>query len=313
MTKEQKEAKYKETKEFICVCCGKTVVATKFASQKTIKCAECKANGTEIDPEIVERALAKNPQNARKVQTSGGSTKECACINCGKMVTVTKFASAAKVLCPECKGEVRTGADAPRIKVDMSKLNRDKILPMEEYEVNDAVIANDRLRHVICPSCGHEYMKPLMVVDWSQFGMIIDYQCQNCYTRATISEQTHYRMKHYQPGKVFDYTGRQVKELGMSWIESSRLANSLCKLIEICEKNNIDYEGALDEESKQLPPYKWLNDRPVPTGFVIPQEDQYASTIQKAIDWIEVNNDQYEACMVLDELKKLLNMKGDNE
>lgn len=313
MTQEQKQAKYKETKEFVCVCCGKTVVATKFASQKTIKCQECKDSGAEIDPEIVEKALAKNPQRARKIAVTHGDTKDLPCINCGKMTTVTKFASAAKVLCPDCKGNgVQTGANAPRIRPDMSKLNRDKLLPIEEYEVNDAVIANGRLRRVVCPSCGHEYMKPLMIIDGSQFGMIIDYQCTICYTRATVSEQTHYRMKHYNPGTTFDYTGRQVKELGMKWIDSSRLANSVCRLIELCEENNIDYEKVLDEESKQLPPYRWLNDRPVPAGFVVPDEDVWAKTVKDAADFIEEHNDLPEACRILDELKNLL-QKGDNK
>ena len=45
---------YKDTKEFTCTGCGKKIILTKFASQKTCKCDECKANNVPINPQIVE-------------------------------------------------------------------------------------------------------------------------------------------------------------------------------------------------------------------------------------------------------------------
>ena len=39
---------YKDTKTFICTGCGKEIVLTKFASQKTCKCDECKKNNVPI-------------------------------------------------------------------------------------------------------------------------------------------------------------------------------------------------------------------------------------------------------------------------
>ena len=51
---------YKDTKEFTCTGCGKKIILTKFASQKTCKCDECKANNVPINPQIVEEALKNN-------------------------------------------------------------------------------------------------------------------------------------------------------------------------------------------------------------------------------------------------------------
>mgnify|MGYP006991665260 CR=1 FL=1 len=58
-------------------------------------------------------------------------------------------------------------------------------------------IANRRLREVECPACGYKYMKPLNVIDWSQFGLIVHYQCQECYLTMNISEQCKRQMKIY--------------------------------------------------------------------------------------------------------------------
>lgn len=279
---------YKDTKEFTCVGCGKKIILTKFASQKTCKCEDCKNNNVPINPDIVAEALKVNPPRERK-KSSGGDTKILPCIKCGKMVEVTKFASAAKVLCDECKGGT-TGSSGGRIKVDKSKLGDVKIAPLEEYDMSTGVIANERLRKVSCPACGHNYMKPLMVVDWSQFGLIIDYQCQMCYCKVTISEQCHQPMRIYNPGKRFDYTGRQIRELGMSWAESSRLGNALKILIDVCDAHNINIDEVFDGIEYEKPPYKWHNEKPVPTGYVIPEEDKWISTVQQARDLLANTN-----------------------
>lgn len=290
---------------FICTACGAEVIATKFASQKTIKCQKCKDSKAPINPEIVAQALAKNPQKSRHTAKIQGDTKECPCIQCGKMVTVTKFATPSKVLCPECKGAVpKDGELAPRLKPNIGKLDRDKIIPMEEYELNDGIIANRRLREVPCPSCGKQYMKPVMIVDWSQFGMVIQYQCQSCLTTAIISEQARQKIQTHTSAKQFDYTGRQIEELGLSWRDSSRMANSLCTLIQICKDHNIDIDEELKDFHDSIPPYRYLNDRPVPSGFKIPEEDVWISTIQQAID--QLGEDNADLAGIANKLKGLL-------
>ena len=272
---------YKDTKEFVCTGCGKKIILTKFASQKTCKCDECKANNVPINPDIVAKALESNPPKERKT-VSTGVTKTLPCVKCGTMTEVSKFMSAQKVLCDACRGTAPKNTGGVKIQIDKSKLSAVKLAPIEEYEVNGGIIANKRLREVKCPACGHEYMKPLMIVDWSQFGLIINYQCQECYTTISLSEQCRRPMKIYGSDKRFDYTGRQIKELGMNWKDSSRLANALCILIETCEKNNIIIDDVLKEFSDTVPPYKYKNERPVPKGFVVPPDDEWISVVHQA-------------------------------
>lgn len=309
---------YKDTKEFICVGCGKKIILTKFASQKTCKCEECKSNNVPINPEIVAEALKTNPPKERK-KSDNSATKILPCIKCGKMTEVSKFMSAQKVLCDECKGVTNKTSSAPKIKVDKSRLKDVKMAPIEEYEMNGAIIANKNLREVKCPRCGHEYIKPLMIVDWSPFGLVVNYQCPECYLTMTISEQCKRPMKIYNPGKRFDYTGTEVKTLGISYKDNSRLSNALCILIEVCEKNNINIDEVFKEFSDTIPPYRFENDKPVLEGFVIPPEDEWISVVHQAYEILNakdtdcetINVSRETASILADKLNKLL--KGGKE
>lgn len=277
---------YSDKKEFICTGCGKTIVATKFASQKTIKCDECKANNVPINPDIVAKAMAKNPPKERKKAdtTSGGMTKIRPCIKCGKETEVSKFMSDQKVLCDECKG-VNTPKQAngltQRISVNINKLDKSKMLPIEEYEVNEVCIKNSRLRLVTCPACGHNHMKPNMVVDWSQFGLIISYQCPKCLLTMLLSEQSDRVIKHHSPGIRFDYTGTQINEIGVSGTEQSRYINIIRKLIKQLDENNIKID---DDE---IVPFRWKNEKPVPIGYEVPDSDKLLSKIKSIIDILD--------------------------
>lgn len=309
---------YKDTKEFTCVGCGKKIILTKFASQKTCKCDECKANNVPINPDIVAEALKINPPKERK-KSSEGETKICSCIKCGKMVEVTKFATPSKVLCDECKG-TSSGKAVGTVKVDKSRLPMVNIAPIEEYEANVGIIKNERLRKVKCPACGHEYMKPLMIIDWSQFGLVIDYQCQFCYAKMFISEQCTGPTKIYKPGKRFDYAGNQIRGMAAGFAESTRMGNALKTIIGICDEHNINLDSFLDEFKDTVPPYKWNNEKPVPTGFVIPPEDKFMSVVKQAVDILksplDATSDDYisisseDARLVVDKLNNLL--KGDS-
>ena len=317
---------YKDTKEFICTGCGKTIVLTKFASQKSCRCDECKQNNVPINPDIVAEALAKNPPKPRKISVSDsadGKTKTCKCVKCGKDTIVSKFMSSAKVLCDECKGTTgshKVAGLVQRIVPDMSKLDKSKILPIEEYEVNEICIKNGRLRSVVCPACGHEYMKPNMVVDWSQFGLVISYQCTECLATMLLSEQTDRLIKRHSPGKTFDYTGREIEELASSK-DQSRHVNIIRKLIKLLDDNNIKID---DDE---IIPFRWRNEKPVPIGFTVPDEDVMQESLKHVIDvldksdrhgsavdmpegsrWIQISHTL--ASKLSDELKDM--MKGEN-
>lgn len=305
-----REESYKETKEFICTGCGKKIILTKFASQKTCKCDECKVNKIPTNPDIVAKALAENPPKKRHVASNTGKTKECKCINCGAIVTVSKFMSKDKVLCDDCKGTSSskskyTRDTAPRLFPDESKLDKKKLKPIEEYEVNDAIINNKNMRHVVCPSCGHQYIKPLMIVDGSQFGLIIDYQCPKCYTKVMVSEQARSMQKIYKQGRKFDYTGREIKDLALNFRDSSRLSNAVQLLIDICEKNNINIDNELDEFKDELPPYRSFNEMPVPKGFCIPPRDNWVHIIHTTIKYLEDGGDNDKE-KIIDKLKELL-------
>lgn len=284
-----KDKGYGDKKEFICTCCGKTVLATKFASQKTIKCDECKEKNAPINPDIVAKALAKNPPKMRKVAdtTSSGATKVRPCIKCGKDTEVSKFMSDQKVMCDECKGVDTVKQPkglAPRIFVDTSKLDRSKLLPIEEYEVNEVCIKNSRLRAVKCPACGHEHMKPNMVVDWSQFGLIISYQCPNCFATMMLSEQATRLIKRHSPGVRFDYTGHRIESISASGVEQSRYINIIRKLIKQLDEHNIKID---DDE---IVPFRWKNDKPVPIGYEVPDSDKMLAVINDVIHMLDDSN-----------------------
>lgn len=295
---------YKDTKEFICTGCGKKIILTKFASQKTCRCDECKANNVPINPDIVAEALQKNPPKERK-KSDGNKTKIRPCIKCGKEVEVSKFMSDQKVLCDTCKGVPSTKiVNTEKLHVDQSVLNNVHMPSIEEYEVNNGIIANRRLREVKCPACGHEYMKTIMIIDWSYFGLIIHYQCPECYTTMNLSEQQRRPLKMHGPDITFDYTGTQIRDLGLSHKDSSRIANALCILIKVCEDNNINIDDVFKEFSDSVPPYKSENAKPVPKGFVIPPEDEWISTVHKAYEILKDTNAD-----IADKLNKLLGGK----
>lgn len=281
---------YKETKPFMCTGCGKKIMLTKFASQKTCRCDDCKNNNVPVNPDIVEQALKLNPPKERK-KSEATATKIRPCIKCGTETEVSKFMSDKKVLCKACRGIAEPTKSIARLQVDKSKLNMVKLAPIEEYEMNTGIINNKRLREVECPACGHKYMKPLMVVDWSQFGLVIEYQCQECYTVINLTEQQRKPLKIHNPGKRFDYTGTQIKDLGLSCRASSRMANALCILIEKCEQNNINIEEVFKEFSSTVPKYRFENDKPVPKGFVIPQEDVWIDTVHEAYELLKNANE----------------------
>lgn len=278
---------YADKKEFICTACGKTIMATKFASQKTIKCDECKDKNAPINPDIVAKAMAKNPPKMRKTAeaTSSGTTKIRPCIKCGKETEVSKFMSDQKVMCDSCKGvespKQQPKGLAPRVSVDISKLDRSKILPIEEYEVNEVCIKNSKLRSVTCPACGHQHMKPNMVVDWSQFGLIISYQCPKCLVTLLLSEQCDRVIKHHSPGIRFDYTGHQIEQVGMSAIQQSRYVNIIRKLIKQLDENNIKID---DDE---IIPFRWKNEKPVPIGFEVSESDRLLKSIDHIIEMLD--------------------------
>ena len=262
---------YDDKKEFTCVCCGKPVLLTKFASAKTAKCPECKTSNAPINPDLVPTSTPK-----RKQSEITGYTKTLPCVKCGTMVEVSKFMSAAKVLCDDCKGE-SGGIHIPmKLKIDTSKMDKDMIPTIDDYNILPSNIANRKLRKVTCPACGEEHMRIVNILDYSSFGLIIHYQCNKCKLLLSVSEQCKFRCATHKMGVMYDYSGNAIQDM-MNAITSTRVYNTISILYKMLEEHNIPIEGI------ELPPYLYEEDKPVPVGFEIPPADVWVKTIDDVI------------------------------
>lgn len=296
---------YDDKKEFTCVCCGKPVLLTKFASAKTAKCPECKSAGRQINPDLVPTTTSR-----RKSEITG-NTKTLPCIKCGAMVEVSKFMSAAKVLCDDCKGD---GVMPPKLKIDVSKINHDTMPSVEDYNVLPSNIANKKLRDVTCPACGEPHMRILNIMDYSVFGLIIHYQCNKCKLLVSVSEQCKFRCKTQKIGHMYDYSGHDIDDL-LDAITSTRLHGTLDKLYTIIKEHNIPLEGI------ELPPYLYAEDKPVPVGFTIPRGDKDIKAVEDTIklleclqqDLCDIDMNKYDIKHSIDALKKLFTAEGNGD
>ena len=290
---------YNDKKEFTCVCCGKKVMLTKFASAKTAKCPECKSAGKQADPNLVPQA-----QKKQNIEISG-NTKTLPCVKCGTMVEVSKFMSAAKVLCDNCKGSnISIAPSMHKLNIDISKANMETMPSVEDYNVLPSNIKNKSLRNVTCPACGAKNMRILNILDYSIYGLIIHYQCNHCKLLVSVSEQCKFKCKTHKIGNMYDYSGHAIDDL-LSSVTSSRLYGTIDKLNNIIKENNIEMTGI------ELPPYLYEEDKPVPVGFEIPAEDKWIKTIDDTISLLEnlhtEDNDKINNSII--ELKKLLGNK----
>lgn len=276
-----KEEKYKETKVCKCICCGKDVTVTKFASAAKVMCGECKKSGAQPNTDIIASIPAKKIEPRTKY---GGDTKVCKCIKCGKDVTVTKFASAAKVLCDECKGEsggyTQHGEIDYEPVINLKKIDRNIMPTLEEYTITPALFANKALRNIKCPACGHEHMKILKVLDWSTSGLIVHYQCPSCKLLVSVSEQTKTILRNMKEGVSYSYSGDEIMA-GVSSVSDSRKDMAIIKLMKIINDNGIKVPA------DDIPPYVYEESRPVPVGYSIPKDDESIKTIDDMIKILE--------------------------
>jgi len=248
---------YNDKKEFTCVCCGKVILLTKFASAKTARCDECKVAGKQPDPTIVT-TVQTAPKS--KPQAAGGDTKVCQCTKCGVDVTVTKFAAPSKVVCDSCKGvQVHTDNGVVPLRIDIGKLDRAALPSLDEYFILPSVIRNPRLRDVKCPGCGHEYMKIIKLLDGSDRGLVIHYQCPTCFTLISLSEQCDHLLSPQKPSDVFNYRGDQIESCVPTLLDT-RMRNSLEILIGIIKANGISVDGINVPECT-------YRSKKVPTGY----------------------------------------------
>jgi hypothetical protein len=272
------EKGYDDKKEFTCVCCGKKVMLTKFASAKTAKCDDCKRNNVQPNADIL--ASIGTVPKSKSGGAPTGDTKVCQCVKCGADVTVTKFASAAKVLCDECKvpgPRLNTDGNIQPIRIDLTKLNKDTLPALDEYYILPTIINNPRLREVKCQACGHEFMRILKILDGSDRGMIISYQCPECFTLTTISEQCDHIMSPQKPGHFFNYRGEEI-ESTIPAVLDTRIKNIMEKLYTAIADAGIYIEGITSPMFTR--PYQKL----IPYGFNTEEQTEvYIKTIDNVV------------------------------
>ena len=107
-------------------------------------------------------------------------TKECPCVVCWKPVTVTKFATPAKVKCTECKAI----KNVPTVRED-GTVDKGYQLSMPEW----SDVTDRELRNLACLSCGHD-MVLVSLIKSERWGDIIRAQCPHCFLSIAISEQS---------------------------------------------------------------------------------------------------------------------------
>lgn len=120
-----------------------------------------------------------------------GKTKECACIICGNMVTVSLYASPAKVKCPECAGKATGGTkkatEAP-VPIDRgSEPQKATEIPTEAPEMrihhNHGRIdgkPNKALVKLACPYHTDDPMEVVGVIKDAKWGDKVVMQCDLC-------------------------------------------------------------------------------------------------------------------------------------
>ena len=123
-------------------------------------------------------------------------------------------------------------------------------------------------------------MRILNILDYSDHGLIIHYQCNRCKLLVSVSEQCNSKCKTQKLGSLYDYSGHEIEDL-MNSITSTRVHGTLDKLYKIIRKHNIEIEGI------ELPPYKYQEEKPVPVGFTIPRGDKDIKTIEDMIEVLD--------------------------
>jgi len=240
MTKDR-ELSYKETKDRPCVICGTITTVTKFMSDKVVRCGDCKSSGRQPDGSVV----IENTNHRQRVRVTepGSNTKPSKCIQCGADIEIGKFASHKTAMCDTCKGPNISSKKTEPVKliVDTSKIDYSKLPSLDDYYILPTIIKNPRLRQVKCPACGREFMKIIKILDWSDYGAIVLYQCVDCYSSVTVSEQPQTLMLPTEHNE-YDYSGETI-ESTLSKLQETQAKHTIRRLLALLDEHNIVVDG----------------------------------------------------------------------
>ena len=111
-----------------------------------------------------------------------GKEKQVKCIDCGKEITVSLFASPKKSRCSECKGD-NTRTPAPAAAAAEHTPNTEKPARVDRQP-------NKALQNLNCPYCKTP-MTLISVLHSPIWGDMITMQCRNrgCYIKVEINER----------------------------------------------------------------------------------------------------------------------------
>lgn len=252
-----------DMKEYRCICCGNTTLATKFASALKVKCNDCKAMNALPNEKILEEI--QDEINAKKKakehhadDNAPEGKKKSTCTVCGAECFIGKFASHKTAICDKCRGEGHgnnrrkssTNDDDNGFipfKIDLSKIDTDGLPRLDDAYISPLVIANPKLRSVTCPSCGEE-MKIVKIMDSSPLrGLVIMYQCPNkeCMMLMTISEQCATPLSPVPQHVLYNYRGEEIAGF-TDGLEDGKTKNTIEYLMKLLTDNGIEIPGNID-------------------------------------------------------------------
>lgn len=127
-----------------------------------------------------------------------GKEKQVSCIDCGKEITVSVFASPKKARCQECKGggarpETIEEAPVPAPTTPPERTPAPEAIEQETTAEKPARLdkqPNKALQNLNCPYCKTP-MTLISVIHSSMWGDMITMQCRNkgCYIKVEINER----------------------------------------------------------------------------------------------------------------------------
>lgn len=110
-----------------------------------------------------------------------GKEKQAKCIDCGKEITVSLFASPKKTRCSECKGSSTPAPATPAAAEHIPNTEKPARLDRQP---------NKALHNLNCPYCKTS-MTLISVIHSPMWGDMITMQCRNrgCYIKVEINER----------------------------------------------------------------------------------------------------------------------------
>jgi hypothetical protein len=158
--------------------------------------------------------------------TMSDKTKVCKCVDCGTNVEVSKFMSATKVKCSECKegrktiSEPQKEENGPTTTPEPQKTREIPRKAKEDIPIAPVGVGrvdgkpNKALMNLCCPFHTYQKMEIIGVIKSEKWGDIVDFQCRvrGCWCKVTISQQNQHIGPVKTTGDGLEYEADEVLE-----------------------------------------------------------------------------------------------------